>query len=129
MREPKYRAWLKPEQQMVDVYELTFLGNEIILLSYDMDIYTCDEFKLMEFTGLKDKNGVEIYEGDIVKFHNDVQSYSGVVTYMNTYGSFVIMTEGKYTYPFDYIETWYCELNELEVIGNIYENKELLEEN
>lgn len=128
MRVPKYRAWLKDEQRMVDVYEMTFLDDEIILLSYDMDFYTDDEFKLMQFTGLKDKNGKEIYEGDIIKFHDDFQSYTGVVTYMNTYGCFVIMTEGKHEYQFDYIEEWYCELNELEVIGNKYESKELLGE-
>ena len=90
------------------------------------DIIPFDEVKLMMFTELKDKNGKEVFEGDIVKFHDESQSYTGVITYMDTYACFVIMDKDGYEYTFEYIEAWYCLLSELEVIGNKYENPELL---
>ena len=75
-------------------------------------------FILMQYTGLHDKNGKEIYEGDIVK----VRSYpSG---YINTE---VYFKDGKFA--FDGSNYSFKDLNDkVEVIGNIYENKELLNE-
>ncbi|MDK4490072.1 YopX family protein [Fusobacterium necrophorum] len=81
---------------------------------------------IMQYTGLKDKNGKEIYEGDIVKvphfLHDERIKINGVVKYVNNRAEFVIDLE-------DIEETFYCcnQSERIEVVGNIYENPELLE--
>jgi uncharacterized phage protein (TIGR01671 family) len=129
MRVPKFRAWLKPEQQMVDVYEMTFINDGITILSYDMDFYTDDEFKLMQFTGLKDVHGKEIYEGDIINYkYGRHTSTQFVVKYDEFQATFVVVdNHNDLVYTFRELAD-YIQLNSLEVIGNIYENPDLLGE-
>ena len=73
-------------------------------------------YHAMQYTGLKDKNGVEIYEGDIVQHHDHLEAVYGIVSWDEEEAAFTpgvgLMSENK---------SW------LEVIGNIYENPELLE--
>ena len=126
---PKFRAWT--EEGKVMYYDVYPFKDDTLLLNYDgfaFDEVPASDFILMQSTGLKDKNGNEIFESDIVKFHDEYQSYTGVVTYMDTYASFVVMDKDGHEYTFEYIEAWYCLLSELEVIGNIYNNPELLGE-
>ena len=74
-----------------------------------------------QYTGLDDKNGKEIYEGDIVKLDSNMLKITGIVTYHNNEAVFVL--EDLH----DEIEEclWYMQ-EDLEVIGNIYDNPELL---
>lgn len=133
MREIKFRCWDKDEEVMfkqADIGSIDFSYKQIniendqysYLESYDKD----GSFKLMQYTGLKDKNGVEIYEGDIAKeSRKRVKNQRHFVVVWNN-------DIGSYTFkPLDKTETSYPCFNigtikSLEVIGNIYENPELL---
>lgn len=125
---PKFRAWLKEEYRMTDVREITFFNDEIQMISDVEGFYAYDEFELMQSTGLKDKNGNEIFEGDIVKFSDcDDDVYVTHVVWDKNYACFGVSFSCGFQYYLDYLEEFYTELKDIEVIGNIYENQELLE--
>ena len=123
---PKFRAWFDSE-----MYDKPVV--------YDGEFYldwrefengeTYNGAVLMQSTGLKDKNGKEIYEGDIVKFSDcDDDAYVTPVVWDKNYACFGVSFSGKYPISFDYLEEFYTELKDIEVVGNIYENPELLGE-
>lgn len=88
---------------------------------------------LSQFTGLFDKQGLEIYEGDIVKFDSDLNTFIEIeFSNKGKEAPLVIISEVVFKngmYVFDYMFGWEgreVNFNEVEVIGNIYENPELL---
>lgn len=95
-------------------------GKSIVSAPIDGRFCNEGEYELIQFTGLKDKNGKEIYEGDIVKwFVNDVIR-TGIVDYIDGYGGFDMKNfKDDYHVCCDWLR------GEYEVIGNIYENPEL----
>ena len=124
---PKFRVWMKSLKWMCDVTNISFDSKFVdICQQGDTERYTemsveFDEITLMQSTGLKDKNGKEIFEGDIVKMSKDVYSEP-------TYYEVVRHRGGAYRLE---SKQHGCELwlrhTDCEVVGNIYENRELLE--
>ena len=126
MREIKFKAWHKEEKIMGEVLGIDILHKEIFFSDEDVDCYEHTDFKdieLMQYTGLKDKNNKEIYEGDIVKLRTN--HGIGVVKNYDEWGAFVV--EYIKPRPLAVLGTNYYK-EDIEVIGNIYENPELLGE-
>lgn len=141
MREIKFKAWDNDKKQIAKVFAIDWVTDGNIISTHleykdgsiekkypDKDYG--DDIELLQYTGLKDKNGKEIYEGDIYKsseglIHQVVWNDNG---FKSLYISYRIYQGEKYT------EEVYGNLGDtesrrwgIEVIGNIYENPELLE--
>jgi len=112
-REIKFRAWDKKKKRWVSFTAIEFKRGRVFLKD-GFGNYIDGDFEIVEFTGLKDSKGVEIYEGDIVK--NDFGNIREIIWL----GFGFVQQFGKASY-----ENVPLESN-LEVIGNIYENPELL---
>jgi len=109
VRPIKFRAWHKRERKMLDWQEIQHC--HLYLFETDNDL------ELMQFTGLLDCNGVEIFEGDIFRAPHDFGP-----------GGWVTRTSSVPTDHHMDIEWQYWDLSELQVIGNIHERRELIEE-
>lgn len=98
-------------------YIVEYLGDE---LSYPVDAETVGQF-----TGLKDKNGTKIFEGDIIKTYHG----NGKVVYSKQYALFgyIMLEKDNTEKEYDYRFTDVVIEDGIEVIGNIYDNPELLE--
>lgn len=120
---PKFRAWLKEEKRMTDVNEMTFIDGEVYLISDVTDFYAYEEFKLMQSTGLKDKNDNEIFEGDIVKYKLEEKTFTDIASFNKFFACFGLEDDtGDWFCSFD----WLLEnikQDDIEVVGNIYEEE------
>ncbi|EAA0076098.1 hypothetical protein JIL33_000299 [Listeria monocytogenes] len=96
------------------------------------NMHAIDEKTIGQYTGLKDKNGKKIFEGDIVAFsEDDFHVFNSQVEYFSEDGYPAFDIKVPSTYYFDsnvFSEVSMSGLYEIEVIGNIHENPELLEE-
>ena len=120
MRKHEFRAWDDIEKKMV-YFNLKDYMTIQSLVAYNGEFYV--KFHFMEFTGILDKNGKEIYEGDIVQYANLILR----VEYGD--GAFELYdTRGSSSVFFHHLGKHYAKIL-LTVIGNVYENPELLNEN
>lgn len=126
---PRFRAWHRELGRMMSISDMWFnvdsLG-EIGLNDAVMNDYITvspDEIELMQSTGLKDKNGKEIFEGDIV----DYKGRKAVIKWHGSYASFIYRFIDELQGRKSEWDPLYLAYFRVEVIGNIYENKELLD--
>ena len=131
---PKFRAWDKKYKKMMKVNQIDFEKKTVWLEADNGDHENrhtlTREFKdviLMQSTGLKDKNGVEIFEGDIVQYRDGEYSYLGIVK-RDCYQFFIDGIEPDDNYDFIDVSNTFDGTSSLEILGNIHENPELLEE-
>ncbi|HCR3094333.1 YopX family protein [Enterococcus faecalis] len=121
---PKFRAWDKNTNDMVDVktIDLEKDGSIGCIVDYNGINLDVSECILMQSTGLKDKNGVEIFEGDVL-YYIPFESHINDSIVVFEKGSFCkkMLRNGKLT------SVKFIDSEEYEVIGNIHENPELLE--
>lgn len=101
----------------------TEISNEVLGMKYDVPHNYNDT--VMQFTGLLDRNGKEIYEGDIVKINSLENTPVGAIEWDNDMTEYMIKDNKKYIFGGESV----CSLTAkyFEVIGNIYENPELLD--
>ena len=135
-REIKFRAWDNITKSMYGVRDIDYLSNNelnsirLIVavqtsdndIDFDFPIRRNGEYELMQYTGMKDKNGQEIYEGDIVKMYDPYTK-----TIMTTE---VIWDDPncRFAMKYTFVDFDFLISDEIEVIGNVHENTELLKQ-
>ncbi|EME8164652.1 YopX family protein [Enterococcus sp. DIV0436a] len=124
----KYRAWNKKTQSFIDYGDLVLdlrsgkiYAGDIGLVESTIDV--TDQIELMQSTGLKDKNGVDVYQGDIIRC---TRGCPHEVIWLEEYGG--TFFGGMPAWYLSGLSNGYAWTGREEVIGNIYENSELLEE-
>lgn len=124
---PKFRAWSTDKKIMAEVRTLRFT-NELVETDKFVE-RSIEGVELMQSTGLLDKNGKEIFEGDILKVANNDSSWFEVVKYDHDKAMFISKEVNlKYEVPetplYDLFSPY---LFKVEVIGNIWENGDLID--
>ena len=128
MREIKFRAWVKDRKAIFEVISIDYVTKKVTYLlervGHLLSIRDAkfNDVELMQYTGIKDKDNKKIYEGDII-FESFGEKYYKVI-FEN--GSFKAEFNGDFDeYSFDLIDV---VAQGCEIVGNIYENPELIKE-
>jgi len=113
-REIKFRAWDVESPCMITWDEIQ---NQWDIEGYTQSIFKNDHYICMQFTGLKDKNGIEIFEGDVLKLSN---GELGEVTYFSN-RCFYFISKFRASVLWELFNFY-----NIEVIGNIFDNPDLI---
>ena len=135
MREIKFRAWIKPDSEG-NYGEMIFQGgtSDFEMISngdgfgvlFDMERWLDrEDFELMQYTGLTDKNGKEIYEGDVVLVKDIENGEKFQYETVFKHGAFCAQRANDFDVIFYAMDSAFYEA---EIIGNIYESPELLKQ-
>ena len=127
MREFKMKAWLKKEKKMVAIIGIDF-NYEYIRYTEDSNLfnenYKTAEFKdieLLQFTGLKDNGGQELYEADVIKFNDGIDDIYGLISYDDE--------DAVYCVSYENVTEHLSNMaGDFEIVGNIFENPDLHEQ-
>ena len=125
MREITFRAWLNWHTRMVKWEDLHLEKDEDGIFLW-VGTSGEDDFELMQYTGLKDNNGTEIYEGDILKIESNFSLRKDTVVQKVSYDNEGYYVTGEFAL-FELSQSRKYGEQSFEVIGNIYEHKHLLE--
>ena len=117
MKEIKFRCWISFTQEMVGWDEMEKHGDIYRLIKQP------NAYPLMQYTGLKDKNGKEIYEGDLIELHKNKNGCCQVV-FENSYVGGWVLTEPKN--KGSRLSLGARDPSDIEVIGTTYENPDLI---
>lgn len=130
----KFRAWVKESKKMIHVGSID-LANKVIYYSYWQqseegnnlfgDAITFDETVLMQSTGLFDKNGKEIFEGDVVIAWS--QGVKGTFEIKRRIDGLLLLCPARKDGEFWYLSPTEDGREDIEIIGDIYQNPDLLE--
>lgn len=126
---PKFRAWHNELGRMMSIKNMWFQDSRIEELELNdavmNDHITAypDEIELMQSSGLKDKNGQEIFEGDVV----DYKGRKAIIKWNGSYASFIYRFVDELKKRVSEWHPLFLAYYYVEIIGNIYENQEILE--
>nr|WP_315520545.1 YopX family protein [uncultured Campylobacter sp.] len=121
---PRYRVWDKEEKKMVYDAEATYDGYPVDYVTSFGGMLDCpDFFDVMQYIGIKDVNSNRIYEKDIVRIITTQtgETRRGEVIYYEPNACYLVETTMG-----DYFTFMSCDISKVEVLGNTYENKDLL---
>lgn len=122
----RFRAWLKKEQKMDNYIDhISWLEDELYCIGDGITyMVSAEDLELMQSTGLRDKNGKEIFEGDIL----DYKGRKALVRWHGSYASFIYRFVDELQNRKTEWKPLYLAYMKCEIIGNIYENPEFLED-
>lgn len=128
---PKFRAWDKETQTMLDVPLIDFKKNVLVGEHWEFGetiFINFDDIHLMQSTGLKDKNGKEIFEGDIIAIEvDDTETPINARVSQNSKIGVLMFHVFEDNEDVPMVELLEDNSVAFEIIGNVYENPELLE--
>ena len=126
---PKFRAWDGAKKEMFkDTFAITESGQVVVVeqefVTNSPDYVFVDYLAIMQSTGLFDRNGQEIFEGDIV----DYKGRKAIIKWHGSYASFIYRFVDEMQERVSEWDPLFLAYHHFEIIGNVYENKEFSED-